>query len=710
MRSNKALTRKILCALLAAGVLGVSGSALAADVIVAAGATKADEPAISIGSGEKFSNDGTVNASESITVNGGFFQNTGNVATNILDIKGHASDQVAIAGTITATEKIVYRGIAGNLAGRKLEAQLTTPLLHIIGTTNQTGFKISDDSVLANVGKVIIDSPNGVRTGLVFDGDNLTINSEIELKGIKDARIEVNNGKTATFDSIINKSDKGLIQTNETGKAVIKNLTVESGALNLQTGGVDKTTTSEFNLSNVNVGENAKLYLSVYNNATGASNTPNAKITGNININLAKDAVVDFGAMKNVDWDGTRMNVAADAITINAADTSSTSKVYISNSSDIVRNPDKITVNAAGANNTGDAAKDLGAAGKIVSFTDDSSNPTGERPADKGAENIKVTQEASSIYDAASGVVKVAEDGTTTVTNIKTTKNPFAYGVSDNNALSLISWRAEMNDMNKRLGELRDSHGEHGIWVRMVRGEDSYASVHHQYNQYQLGYDEKLSVDSHWTVGAALTYTEGDTTYGAGSAENKHKGFAVYGSKLNDDGSFIDLIAKYARLDNDYKTSLGNGDSSTNGYSVSAEFGKRFAKDNGVWIEPQVELSYGQVASTDYKLGGIDIAQDKIDSLVGRLGFALGKDIKQGNIYARASYLYDFDGDTAASFNDAGKPRRIEQDLGGGWWEVGFGANINMSKASHLYVDVEKTFGGEVNTDWQWNAGVRWSF
>ena len=687
----------------------MSGSALAASFNVGLEDIKDNEPEISVGIGEMFDNAGKVEASESITVNGGYFKNTGDVDTKVLDIKGHTSDQYAIGGTIKATEKIVYRGISGNLAARKLEAQLNTPLLHIIGTTNQTGFKISDDQVLANVAKVIIESNNGVRTGLVFAGDDLKINSEIELQGEEDARIEVNNGKTATFASIINKSAKGLIQTNETGKAVIKNLTVASGALNLQTNG-HKTTTGEFNLSNITVGENAKLYLSVYNNATGDPSTPNAKITGNINVNLAKDALVDFGAMKKKDWDGTRMNVAADAITINAADTSSNSKVYIPNNSAIVQTPDKITVNAAGTNNTGDAANDLRAAGKIVSFTDDSSNPTDKEPAVKGAENIIVTQEASNIYDASSGVVKVAEDDTITVTNIKTTKNPFAYGVSDNNALSLISWRAEMNDMNKRLGELRDSHGEHGIWVRMVRGEDSYASVHHQYNQYQLGYDEKLSVDSHWTVGAALTYTEGDTTYGAGSAENKNKGFAVYGSKLNDDGSFIDLIAKYARLDNDYKTSLGNGDSSTNGYSVSAEFGKRFTKDNGVWIEPQVELSYGQVASTDYKLAGIDVAQDKIDSLVGRLGFALGKDIKQGNIYARASYLYDFDGDTAASFNDAGKQRRIEQDLGGGWWEVGFGANINMSKASHLYVDVEKTFGGEVNTDWQWNAGVRWSF
>lgn len=484
MKSSKALARKILCGLLAAGVVGVSGSALAASVNVAAGETKSDEAAISIGSGEKFANEGTVNASESITVNNGFFQNAGTVNTKVLDIKGHASDQSAIAGNINATEKFVYRGIAGNLAARKLEAQVNTPLLHILGTTVQTGFKISDEKVLAKVDKVIIEAQNGQRTGLTFDGD-MTVNSKIELQGPKDARIEVNSGKTVTFDSIVNKSDKGLIQNNGTGKAIINNLTVETGALNLQTNG-DTTTTGEFNLSNVTVGEDTKLYLSVYDKATGDPNTPKAKITGDININLAKDALVDFGAMKEgkPDWDGTRMNVAAKSITINAADTSSKAKVYISSNSEIT--PDKITVNAASANNTGNAEKDLGAAGKIVSFADDSNNNNqhASSPIIKGAENIKVNQEASSIYDAASGVVKVAEDGTTTVTNLKITKNPFAYGISDNNALSLISWRSEMNDMNKRLGELRDSNGEHGIWVRMVRGEDSYASVHYQYNQY----------------------------------------------------------------------------------------------------------------------------------------------------------------------------------------------------------------------------------
>ena len=278
---------------------------------------------------------------------------------------------------------------------------------------------------------------------------------------------------------------------------------------------------------------------------------------------------------------------------------------------------------------------------------------------------------------------------------------------------NLMVWRLENNDMNKRLGELRDSKGEHGVWVRMTRGEGKYKSIKNQYNAYQLGYDEKLSADKSWTVGAAFTYTDGETSFATGSGENKHKGFAVYGSKLNKDGSFIDLIAKYSRLDNEFKAvaGIGNGEYETNGYSVSAEYGKRFTKANGFWIEPQVELTYGKVGSASYVTSrGVLAQQEGMESLVGRIGFAAGKNFKRGNAYVRASYLYDFDGDTKVTYSNASAARSIEDDLGGGWFEVGIGSNINLSEATHLYVDIEKTYGGDVAVPWQWNVGLRYSF
>lgn len=299
------------------------------------------------------------------------------------------------------------------------------------------------------------------------------------------------------------------------------------------------------------------------------------------------------------------------------------------------------------------------------------------------------------------------------ITNTVYAKNTTNLGLSNLAAINLMTWRQENNDMNKRLGELRDSKGEHGVWARMVRGEVEYESIKNQYNYYQIGYDEKLSTDPNWTVGMFLTRTEGNSTFRTGSAENNHTGVGVYGSYLKDDGSFIDLVAKYARIDSDFNANggVGSGDYNTNGYSISAEYGKRFEQGNGFWIEPQVELTYGTVGAVDYTTSnGAKVRKEGMDSLVGRVGFSLGKDIKAGNIYARASYLYDFDGETEVTMSHSGISDVYEQDLGGGWFEVGVGTNINLSDATHLYFDVEKTYGGDVATPWQWNAGMRWTF
>ena len=307
---------------------------------------------------------------------------------------------------------------------------------------------------------------------------------------------------------------------------------------------------------------------------------------------------------------------------------------------------------------------------------------------------------------------KVRADGTIDASTFKRAVQPHNQAVSSMANLSLMTWRQENNDMNKRLGEVRASEGSQGIWARMARGQSKYGAqgIKNQYNYYQLGYDSKISDD--WILGGAFTYTDGDSSYTNGSGTNKHTGFAVYGSNLRDDGSFIDLIAKYAHMKNDFDVNggVGSGDYSTNGLSFSAEYGKRFHQES-YWIEPQAELTYGRVSSADFTTkNGASVHQDSMDSLVGRLGFSLGKDIKQGNVYVRASYLYDFQGDTSVTMSKGGATTPFKTDLGGGWWEFGVGTNLDLGHDTHFYLDVETTAGGDVDTPWQWNAGVRYSF
>lgn len=325
---------------------------------------------------------------------------------------------------------------------------------------------------------------------------------------------------------------------------------------------------------------------------------------------------------------------------------------------------------------------------------------------------------ASDVVETQDGIIagkmfaKVGANGEIDASTIKVAVQQHNQAVSSMANLSLMTWRQENNDMNKRLGEVRASEGSQGVWARMARGQSKYGQqgIKNQYNYYQLGYDSKISDD--WILGGAFTYTDGNSSYTNGSGTNKHTGFAVYGSNLRDDGSFIDLISKYAHMKNDFDVNggVGSGDYSTNGLSFSAEYGKRFHQES-YWIEPQAELTYGRVSSADFTTkNGASVHQDSMDSLVGRLGFSLGKDIKQGNVYVRASYLYDFQGDTSVTMSKDGAATSFKTDLGGGWWEFGVGTNLDLGHDTHFYLDVETTAGGDVDTPWQWNAGVRYSF
>lgn len=332
--------------------------------------------------------------------------------------------------------------------------------------------------------------------------------------------------------------------------------------------------------------------------------------------------------------------------------------------------------------------------------TDDTKHEDGTSGTDSGKTDESGAD--SSKHNATDGKVKLTY-----------TPNKTNVAIASLAAMNLMTWRQENNDMYKRLGELRDSKGQQGLWVRMVRGQIKYGvrSMKNQYSYYQVGWDTK--VGSNWTVGAAYSKTDGTTSFYRGTADNDHDGAAIYGSYLADDGSFIDLIAKYTHIDTDYETFHGAGSASydNDAFSVSAEYGKRFHGKGGLWIEPQAELTYGRVSAADFLTkNGVKVYSDSAGSLVGRLGMVLGRDIKAGHLYAKASYLYDFDGDTITNMTYKGAKERFSDDIGGGWWEVGIGANLNLNKATYLYIDAEKTCGGNVAAPWQWNLGVRYSF
>ena len=597
-----------------------------------------------------------------------------------------------------------------------------------INNTNGTGVSTS------SYGSVVIN--NGKELNITAQGNGISSTSGITLQGIdslvivseKDA-IKAYSSTTINVDSInlTSNTSNGIYIENAFG-AELDVISSDKIVINAAKDGIKSTQTAKINVlaneieitadtagrgaittaaigSAVNVTATGKAIINgdikVADNSTTSltMNTADSILTGAVvNENGTANLTLNKGATWVVDGDskvttlaGNDANVKVDMVD------GAMAKVTVVN--ELAQDAN---VNVSGTGNVADYIAKSGNEEKALA---DLANSVKDS---KGAIDTTVTTDEGMVAGAYTATITTDAEGNTIVNKTEAV-NTKSDAVSDAGMTMKGHWRAHMNDMNKRMGELRMANGEAGVWTRMVRGESEYEGAKMQYNQYQLGYDEKLSVDKRWTVGAAVTFAEGDGSYGQGSTDDKSTAFAIYGSKLNNDGTFVDLIARYAHLESDMEDSVyGNGDYSTNGYSVSAEFGKRIQQGNGLWIEPQVELTYGTVDSADVAFSKSYKAHyDSMDSFITRAGFALGKDIKQGNVYARASYLYDFDGETETQF-EGGKA--ISEDFGGGWWEVGVGANINLSKATYIYADLEKTFGGEVDTNWQWNLGVRYSF
>lgn len=288
--------------------------------------------------------------------------------------------------------------------------------------------------------------------------------------------------------------------------------------------------------------------------------------------------------------------------------------------------------------------------------------------------------------------------------------------IGDAAASNLLVWRAEINSLNKRLGELRDAEGNTGAWVRVNAGsisagdmgmDDDFVSV-------QLGADTKLPTASNIHVGAAFGYTDGDLSYDRGDGSTKSYSFALYGSWLGESGQFLDVIAKYARLSTDATAGELSADFDSNAYSLSAEAGWRLdCPTMPFFVEPQAELSYGYVDSQRFRVAeNISAEQESMDTLVGRLGFRLGVDCpeKRGNVYLHASVLHDFLGETGVKMHNGVQTVRYDQDFGDTWFEYGVGGTFRINRTAYVYADLERTDGGDVDEDWRANLGVRLMF
>ncbi|EFB1640119.1 autotransporter outer membrane beta-barrel domain-containing protein, partial [Escherichia coli] len=284
------------------------------------------------------------------------------------------------------------------------------------------------------------------------------------------------------------------------------------------------------------------------------------------------------------------------------------------------------------------------------------------------------------------------------------------------------SFLTEVNNLNKRMGDLRDTQGDAGVWARIMNGTGSAdGGYSDNYTHVQIGADRKHELDGvDLFTGALLTYTDSNASSHAFSGKTQSVGGGLYASALFDSGAYFDLIGKYLHHDNEYTASfasLGTKDYSSHSWYAGAEVGYRYHLSEEAWVEPQMELVYGSVSGKSFNWEDRGMALSMKDKdynpLIGRTGVDVGRSFSGDDwkITARAGLGYQFDllanGETV--LRDASGEKRFEGEKDSRMLMT-LGMNAEIKDNMRFGLELEKSAFGKYNVDNAINANFRYSF
>lgn len=339
--------------------------------------------------------------------------------------------------------------------------------------------------------------------------------------------------------------------------------------------------------------------------------------------------------------------------------------------------------------------------------------------------NVQVdTGLISPTYSTNLGTESFAIDGKASVTDqavVTTRESELVSGAKSALAASMMQMKADTNDLQRRLGDVRLNSDKHGVWGKYIGGKSKItddAYVNQTYNMAQVGYD---TLRGDWTVGGALLYGTSNNDYALGSGSGKTAGLAVYGAKQFKDGRYVDVIGKVNRLKNDFtvRNNLGttlSGDYRNTGASLSVEYGKRIKKDNGFYIDPNAELTFSRLSGESFDArtntgSTVHIDADAVNSVIGRIGVGIGKESQNSNIFLKAALDHEFSGKMNATYSMAGEPTTgSEVNLKDIWFDLELGGSWSVRPNTYIYGTFTKNFGATVDNSYRIDAGIRHNF
>ncbi|MFY2569096.1 S6 family peptidase [Achromobacter ruhlandii] len=289
-------------------------------------------------------------------------------------------------------------------------------------------------------------------------------------------------------------------------------------------------------------------------------------------------------------------------------------------------------------------------------------------------------------------------------------------------SLPRVSFVLETNQLDKRLGDVRQLNEDAGLWIKTSHGRADYQQIGLKHTTLQFGLDRKQGRQLYGIMGS---YTQG-SGQGDGALSERHTtgGIGLYYALIHEDGPFVDVIAKYLKTNQTYQfpsqlNIAAQGARSTS-LLASVQAGWRLNLLNGgAFIEPSAEVVAG--ATSGYTLHGgkdsVDVRVNASRPVYAKIGAAVGLNLQSDAQHALAVSaglfrLQNLRRGGSIDIVNNGNPDDVLRNpmADDSRYLVNLSLNARLSANWRLYSQVESSFAGKLKHDYNGQIGVRYQF
>ncbi|EPF6932124.1 S6 family peptidase [Salmonella enterica subsp. enterica serovar Muenchen] len=287
--------------------------------------------------------------------------------------------------------------------------------------------------------------------------------------------------------------------------------------------------------------------------------------------------------------------------------------------------------------------------------------------------------------------------------------------------LPQIAFIEESNQLNKRLGDIRQLDDDTGFWLKTNAGRSRFEDMTIYHQTVQMGVDKKVGKNIYGVMGS---YTRG-YSHGQMGENNLTGGIGFYYSWITDTGPFVDVIGKYLTSRQTFsfpEKMMAQQTLRTPVLLGSVQMGWHAAfSDNRFFVEPSIEMLTGYMPGYTLQSDTVKIRAANHPPLYSKTGMAFGVNWdpdsqRQISLSAGLFRLQELRSPGKTELSDRMGPESTwttrsntpaEKD---NRYQASLSLNARISDSWRIYSEVETSFKGILHDDYSGQIGFRYQF